>query len=320
MNQPLKRRQFLRLSMALTTAPAVLLSRSQPALAQQQPPKEAEQLTHYQLGPQIWLRWDNAPLTSYRAHPKQKYPYFYPLTGPVSGLSLTSETALPWPHHRSLFFSCDRVNSGNYWQEDLDRGQIISTGPRVAESTKTSAVIVDQCEWTVPGRPVQMRDKRRFTITVSNPRLRLLDAEIEWIAVEDVTVQKTNHALYAIRAAIDISPWGGGTLVSSEGQVGEKNTFGKPARWCAFYGKRPQAKSEPVEGIALMDHPNNPWAPCPWFTRDYGNISPMPFNWIEEPWRLAAGKSVHLKYRVAMFAGDPEEAGIESLYRSWIKS
>jgi hypothetical protein len=320
MNQPLKRRQFLRLSMALTTAPAVLLSRSQPALAQQQPPKEAEQLTHYQLGPQIWLRWDNAPLTSYRAHPKQKYPYFYPLTGPVSGLSLTSETALPWPHHRSLFFSCDRVNSGNYWQEDLDRGQIISTGPRVAESSKTSAVIVDQCEWAVPGKPVQMRDKRRFTITVSNPRLRLLDAEIEWIAVEDVTVQKTNHALYAIRAAIDISPWGGGTLVSSEGQVGEKNTFGKPARWCAFYGKRPQAKSEPVEGIALMDHPNNPWAPCPWFTRDYGNISPMPFNWIEEPWRLAAGKSVHLKYRVAMFAGDPEEAGIESLYRSWIKS
>jgi hypothetical protein len=320
MIHPIQRRQFLRLSVALAAAPAVLISRPQLALGQQHPPREAEQLTHYQVGPHIWLRWDNAPLTSYRAQPKQKYPYFYPLIGPVSGLSLTSETALPWPHHRSLFFSCDRVNGGNYWQEGLERGQIVSTGPRVAESTKTSAVILDQCEWAVPGRPVQMKDQRKFTLTISNPQLRLIDAEIEWSAVEDVTIQKTNHALYSIRAAIDISPWGGGTLVSSEKQVGEKNTFGKPARWCAFYGKRLQAKGEPVEGIALMDHPTNPWAPCPWFTRDYGMISPMPFNWIDEPWRLPAGESVHLKYRVALFTGSPEEAGIETLYRSWVKT
>ena len=314
----MQRRQFLRLSMALAAAPAVLLSRSQPALAQRHPPTGAEQLTHYQLGPQIWLRWDNSPLTSYRAQPKQKYPYFYPLTGPVSGLSLTSETALPWPHHRSLYFGCDRVNGGNYWQEDLERGQIISAGPRVAESTKTSAVIVDQCEWAIPGQPAQMKDERKFTISIPNPRLRLIDADIEWSAVTDVTVQKTNHALYSVRSAIDICPWGGGALVSSEGETGEKNTFGKPARWCAFYGKRAQAKGEPVEGIALMDHPSNPWAPCPWFTRDYGMMSPMPFNWIEEPWHLAAGKSVRLRHRVVLFAGDPKEAGLDDLYRAWI--
>ncbi|MHC1767788.1 MAG: DUF6807 family protein [Verrucomicrobiia bacterium] len=313
----MKRRQFLRLSMAVGAAPALLFSRSQLALAQKHPPPEGEQLTHYQLGPQIWLRWDNAPLTCYRAQPKQKYPYLYPLSGPVSGLSLTSETALPWPHHRSLFFACDRVNGGNYWQEDLERGQIISSGPRVVESAKTSAVIVDQCEWAVPGQPVQMKDRRKFTVAVPSPRLRLIDAEIEWIAEADVTVQKTNHALYSIRAATDISPWGGGTLVSSEGRTGEKNTFGKPARWCAFYGKRAPEKSGPVEGIALMDHPSNPWSPCPWFTRDYGFISPMPFQWIEEPWKLAAGKTARLKYRVVLFAGEPQEAGIENLYRSW---
>jgi hypothetical protein len=317
--KPLDRRCFLRLSSAVLAAP-VMMGRCGGAMAQQQPPPEAEQLTHYQLGPQVWLRWNNAPLTSYRAQPKQKYPYFYPVVGPVSGLSLTSETALPWPHHRSLYFSCDRLNGGNYWQEDLDRGQIVSTGLRVAEGTKTSAVIVDQCEWAVPGQPVQMTDRRKFTVTIAGPRLRLIDAEIEWTAVTDVTVQKTNHALYSVRAAIDISPWGGGTLVSSEGAVGEKNTFGKEARWCAFYGKRVQAKDEPVEGIALMDYPRNPWAPCPWFTRDYGMISPMPFNWIEEPWRLAAGKSVPLKYRVALFGGDPEEAGIETLYREWVRA
>lgn len=313
----MKRRQFLRLSLAVGAAPAVLVSRPAPTLAQQQPPPEAEQLTHYQLGPEIWLRWNNAPLICYRAQPKQKYPYFYPLAGPVSGLSLTSETALPWPHHRSLFFACDRVNGGNYWQEGLERGQIISGGPHVAESDKTSAVIVDHCEWAVPGHPVQMKDHRKFTVTVPSPRLRLIDAEIEWTALTDVTVQKSNHALYSIRAAIDLSPWGGGTLISSEGKTGENETFGQPARWCAFYGKRGPDRNGPVEGIALMDHPSNPWAPCPWFTRDYGFISPMPFNWIEQPWQLAAGKSVQLKYRVVLFSGDPQEAGIEDLFQSF---
>jgi hypothetical protein len=311
------RRRFLRLSLTAAAVPAAIGFNLSRAVAQQQPPPGAEELTSYQVGPHIWLRWNNAPFTSYRAHPKQKYPYFYPLAGPVTGLSLTSETALPWPHHRSLYFSCDRLNGGNYWQEDLDRGQIISTGARIAEATKTSAIILDECEWAVPGQPVQMTDRRKFAVTVVNPRLRLIDAEIDWIAVKDVTVQRTNHALYSIRVAIDLSPWGGGTLVSSEGGTGESETFGKPARWCAFYGTRAQAHNQPVEGIALMDHPANPWAPCPWFTRDYGMMSPMPFNWIQEPWRLPAGESVHLRYRVALFAGDPHEAGIEKLYRDW---
>lgn len=320
MKRPLDRRDFLRCSLAAAALPAGAGLLARQARAQQQPPPGAENLTHYQIGPHIWLRWNNEPLTSYRAHPKQKYPYFYPLVGPVSGLSLTSETALPWPHHRSLYFSCDRLNGGNYWQEGLDRGQIISQGPRVGEADAHSVDILDECEWAVPGEPVQMTDRRRFTVTVAGPRLRLFDAHIEWIAVEDVTVQRTNHALFSIRSAVDISPWGGGTLVSSEGAVGEQATFGKPARWCAIYGRRAKAQGAPVEGIALFEHPSNPWEDCPWFTRDYGFLSPMPFNWIEEPWRLPAGESVHLKYRVAVFAGDHEEAEIDSLYRQWVET
>src|SRR5690606_38906368 len=125
-------------------------------------------------------------------------------------------------------------------------------------------------------------------------------------------------ALFAIRVANDLSPWGGGRLVSSEGLEGEAQTFGKPARWCAFYGKRTQVKGEPTEGIALMDHPQSSWALCPWFTRDYGNISPMLFNWIKEPWQLAAGQSVLIRHRVVMIAGDPQEAGLDKLYQEWI--
>jgi hypothetical protein len=324
-SQDVTRRNFLRGSVAALALPAGMQALSSTAVAQQQPPDGAAKLTAYHeaelggkvRGPHLWLRWDNEVLTSYRAHQTQKYPYFFPLNGPVSGQSLTAETALPWPHHRSVYFSCDRVSGANYWQQGLERGQIKSTGPEIVETTDTSAVIRDACEWAVPGDSPQMSDSRKFTIKVENPRLWTIDAEIEWKAIVDIEVTKTNHALFSVRCAPDISSWGGGTLESSEGNVGEADTFGKPARWCAFYDKRRRAINEVVEGIALFDHPKNPWNPCPWFTRDYGMISPMPFQWITEPWRLPAGQSVNLKYKVVAFAGDPREAELTRGYSRW---
>ena len=161
-----------------------------------------------------------------------------------------------------------------------------------------------------------MRDRRQFTISIAGPRLHILDADITWTAIVDTTVLKTNHSLFALRAAHDITPWGGGTLVNSNGQEGEKATFGQGAAWCAYFGKR-QGNPGVVEGIALLDHPSNPWTPSPWFTRDYGFISPTPMNFLDKSWELAAGQSVSLKYRVLLFAGDAKEAEIERIYQEW---
>lgn len=322
----LSRRGFLRGSVTALAAPAGMQALSSAASAQQQPPEGAAKLTAYHeaeiggevRGPHLWFRWDNEVLTSYRAHQTQKYPYFYPMIGPVSGQSLTAESALPWPHHRSMYFSCDRLNGANYWQQGLERGQIKSGGPQAIETTEDSAVIRDVCEWAVPGEPVQMTDERTFRIKIESPRLWTIDAEIDWRAVVDVEVTKTNHGLFSIRCAPDISTWGGGTLMANDGRIGEESTFGEPAQWCAFFGKRRRAKDEAVEGIALFEHPENPWNPCPWFTRDYGFISPMPFQWITDPWRLPAGQSLRLRYKVAAFAGDPEQADLAGLYDRWV--
>lgn len=69
--------------------------------------------------------------TSYRFQPDEKYPFFFPVNGPVSGAGVTSMRNGQYPHHSSLFFGCDRVNGGNYWQEGLERGRIISVGARI---------------------------------------------------------------------------------------------------------------------------------------------------------------------------------------------
>jgi len=325
------RRRFIQRSCAaLAAVPAVVgltaaaepgkpaAAAAKPAVAKAVPakPEPSDKLTAYQVDAQIWLRWNNAALTSYRAHPTQKYPYFYPLSGPLSGLSLTTESSLPWPHHRSLLFACDHVNGGNYWQGDVKAGQIFSQELKLGAVTPQSAEILDRCQWNKPGEPPIAADQRKFTVTVAGPRLHTIDAEIIWSAVQNVTVTKTNHSLFALRAAPDIIPTAGGTLVNADGKSGEKATFGQKSAWCCYYGKR-AACGNLLEGIALFDHPQNPWAPSPWFTRDYGFISPSPFNFLEKPWELAAGKSVHLRYRVVLFAGDPAEAGLEQLYKEW---
>jgi hypothetical protein len=321
MDSQLHRRAFLQTSTLALFAAASGAGLSDVQGAEKAPPRKgpAEDfsgLTAYQLGPQIWIRLDNRPLTCYRAHRSQKYPYFYPLTGPLSGLPLTDETTLPYPHHRSLFFACDRVNGGNYWQEGYETGQILSSGPKLEMESKEKIVIADRTDWQKPGGPVVMRDSRQLTITAPSAEVRFVDWEIQWTAVENVTVVKTNHSLFSIRAALDITPKGGGNLMNAEGETGEKGTYGKKSAWCGFYGKRAQQPGV-TEGIAIFDHPKNPWAPTPWFTRDYGFASPTPLYFVETDWKLPAGESVNLKYRVVLHAGDPGKANLAGLYKQW---
>lgn len=313
------RRRFLKAAAIVSAAP--LAARAAAAAAAKAPAaapasEDTRGLSVYELGPQIWIRFNNRPLTCYRAHRSQKYPYLFPLSGPISGLSLTDETTLPYPHHRSLFFGCDRVNGGNYWQEGFETGQILSSGPKVAEATRQQVTITDECDWQKPGGPVILKDQRTITISAPDEKLHTIDWTITLKALEPITVLKTNHSLFSMRAALDIAPKGGGNLVNAEGKSGEKATAGVKSAWCDFYGKR-AGMPNAVEGIAILDHPKNPWAPTPWFTRDYGFASPTPLNFIDQPWTIPARNSVTFRYAVVLHAGDPAAANLARLFEQW---
>ena len=84
-----------------------------------------------------------------------------------------------YPHHTSLFFGCDRVNGGNYWQEGLDRGRIISIGARILEAKGERVVIEDECIWKRPDAEAPIKDKRLITISSPSKSLYQLDFEIE---------------------------------------------------------------------------------------------------------------------------------------------
>jgi len=269
------------------------------------------------IGNRIDVTVGNQFFTSYRFEEDEKYPFFFPVNGPVSGGSVTSMRNGTYPHHSSLFFGCDRVNGGNYWQEGLERGRIVSLGARVVETGGEKAVITDECVWKRPDADAPVKDKRTITVFSPCDGLYVLDFDIEMEMLEDVTIEKTNHSLFSARIAEDLTVKQGGVMVNSEGDTGEKETFGTPSPWMDYYGTRKTG----VEGIAILQHPSNRWYPSKWFTRDYGFMSPTPMWWPEngENITLAKGEKVALRYRVLVHKGTPEEAGVAKLFKKYCK-
>jgi hypothetical protein len=278
-------------------------------------PISAAKITAVRVGSKINVTIDNKYFTSYIFSDDEKYPFFYPVNGPLSGGSVTSMRNGEYPHHSSLFFGCDLVNGGNYWQEGLERGRIISVNAEIVRQGGDTVIITDECIWSRPGAISPVKDARTFTITAPSATICQIDVEIKMEMLNDVTIKKTNHSLFSVRMAADLSVKNGGTMINTEGAKSEKETFGKKSPWMDYYGKRGDA----IEGIAILQHPSNPWYPSPWFTRDYGFMSPTPMYWPENGTDtfLKKGTVLNLRYRVLVHSGDNNQAKIAEEFEKY---
>jgi hypothetical protein len=263
---------------------------------------------------QVTVTVDGKLFTCYKFAASQKYPYFWPVNGPASGKSITTETSQPYPHHHSLFFGCDRVNGGNYWQQGNERGQIVSQRPKLIKASGERVVFTDNCLWQQPGKEPIILDRRRFVISAPNEGLRFIDFEISLEPLTDIHILKTNHSLFSARVVPELSVKSGGTLVNAEGKTGEKQTWGVSSPWCDYSGTRDGI----TEGLAILQHPHNRWFPAKWFTRDYGFFSPTPMNWLKDGrLEMAKGQKLTLRYRVVVHTNDAKTAGIKRIFEQY---
>lgn len=252
--------------------------------------------------------------TEYLFTSESKYPYFFPVNGPRTGRSVTVRNTEPYPHHSSLFFGCDKVSGGNYWQEGLERGRIVSKEVRLTRASGSEIAFDQDCRWERPGAEAPFDDHRQIVISAPSPDLRLIDFAIMLVARTNVWIGKSNHSLFAVRVASEISVKGGGSLVNAHGDRAERGTFGRPSPWADYRGDR----GGETEGIAILVHPKDHWFPPRWFTRDYGFMSPTPMNWLEgNALTLAAGEKLHFRYRVIVHAGDFTSQDLEKEFRRW---
>lgn len=257
---------------------------------------------------------NNNFFTSYIFSQDEKYPFFFPVNGP-SNASVTSMRNGNYPHHSSLFFGCDRVNDGNYWQEGLEKGQIIALRTDIVQSGGEKVVIENECIWRRPNANAPVKDFRTITITAPSKDLYQIDFDVTMEMLMDVTILKTNHSLFSGRMDPDLAVINGGTMINAEGNTGEKGTFGVKSPWIDCSGKR----GDKLEGMAIMQHPSNPWYPSPWFTRDYGFFSPTPMYWPQDDKAtvLKKGEKLALRYRVLVHAGDHKAANVAQLFEKY---
>jgi len=254
--------------------------------------------------------------TEYLYLDTEKYPYFYPLNGPLSGDTITTLRETNYPHHSSIFFGCDQVNGGNYWQEGLERGRIVVKDTKLMKASGPEIVIEQTCRWERPGAEAPFDDIRRIVITAPTATTRCLDFSVKLKARMPVKILKTNHSLFSARMKPELSAAQGGLLFNAEGRKGETNTAGQTSAWMTARGTR----NGKTEGLVLMDHPSNKWFPSPWFTREYGFLSPTPMYWLEGgELNVAKDEAISLSYRVQVYAGELSREQIQAEFEKWSK-
>jgi hypothetical protein len=270
-----------------------------------------------------------APFGELYFGPDSPKPYFAPLRS-ASGKIVTRQ----WPmvkdlgetkdhqHHRGLWLGYIDVNGFNFWENEFsyhraNGGKMVTT--KVDVHRNSVHLVAD---WLGPAGEKVLTEDRTMTFS-ADATLRIVDFEATLTAGDKpAAFGDDKDGAFGIRMADKLTEkTGTGVITNSAGVRTMKEAWGKPANWLDYSG---MLEDEPV-GIAIFDHPNSFHHPARWHARDYGLVSANPFaDKAYDPsqparnYKLDAGASVHLRYRVVVH-GKLDGAAIQKLYEAWVK-
>lgn len=258
--------------------------------------------------------------------PDEGKPYFHPVC-------LPDGTVLTWLRppdhwwHRALWFSWKLINKLNYWEENRQRksqGTTELTAVTHRRLPGGSVEVEMHISYHPPGEPAVLKEIRKIAISPpdANKRYRM-----DWA----MTFTAQDREVVLDRTPIPGEPggkgWGGYAGLSvrttramknyhtlnSEGQR-DMAGHGKPARWLDFTG----VVDGKEVGVALFDHPGNERHPTPMYVimrGTFGYCSPAFL--FKAPYRLAAGKSLALFYRVMIHPGRLGKEDLEAEFKDF---
>jgi Methane oxygenase PmoA len=224
-------------------------------------------------------------------------------------------------HHRGLWWGHRNVSGSDIWTEFDGHGSIRSNSEPILTTTPETVEILHQMTWHSPdGRPLvhDTRTLRGYAADANGARI--LDVELKLCAASDTaTLSDTKEAgLVALRVAPEMEERRGGRITLSTGATGEGEAWGKPAKWCHYFGTIDGAEA----GIAVFDHPDNP-LPAYWHVRDYGLLAVNPFGLkdFDDTSRsgavtLTADSALHSRYRILVHDGSVE---VDTHYDAYLR-
>jgi hypothetical protein len=284
-----------------------------------------------QVPDQISIDLDGKPFTTFHSGAAEGKPYLAPLRS-ASGKIITRRFPMETIagesrdhlHHRGLWFSYDDVNGVKFWENDPTykdprTGTIVATTADWQPDSKTLETIFN---WNDHGGKTILVEHRVMAFGAS-PTLRIIDFDITLHARGKVVFGDTKEGAFAIRLADALTEKAGsGKMVNADGKQGMAAIWGKRSAWVDYSGTLDGEKL----GVAIFDHPSNPGYPEHWHARDYGLFALNPwgqhaFDPAAEELRttMAAGGSLHFRWRVVIHEGDARSAHIAELYAEFAK-
>jgi hypothetical protein len=260
---------------------------------------------------QVSLRIDGEEKTRWHFGDEYPRPFFYPFHGP-SGVSLTRmghPGAQNHDHHRSVWFAHHDIGGVDFWSDNTE-GRVRQKYWYRYRDGDDEAIMTSVLGWfDGEGRELMEQDVVAALIPQGENE-HLLEIQITMrpgAKVEEVELGKTNFGFLAVRVSKTLSNYfGGGEISNSEGQVGEKEIFGKPSRWMDYSGPvvvgTGLERRAVTEGVTYFDHPENPRHPVKWHVRSDGWMGAS--FCMDEGFTVKREQPLVLRYLLHAHAGD----------------
>src|SRR5262245_44337027 len=181
---------------------------------------------------QVAFQVDGAERVRWHFGPQYPRPFFYPLVGPASGLSLTRmghPGAPDHDHHRSIWFAHEKVSGVNFWG-DATMARVRQKQWLAYQDGENEAVMAVRLGWFDGHDPKELLEQDLLVALIPG---REEESLVEFQSsfrpfAEQLEFGKTNFGFLAVRVAKAVSAFfGGGTLTNSAGAAGEPAIFGK---------------------------------------------------------------------------------------------
>ena len=301
---------------------------------------------------------DGQVFTSYCYWDAQKKPILYPLRS-AKGTVVTRSFPLAkvagertdHPHHVSVYFNYGNINGVDFWNNSGGTGSekmgtIKHRAVKAIKNGKTAGELDVTMDWLMPdGAKVLQQDEK--LVFRSAKDLRVIDRIITLTAQgQKVVFGDSKEGALGIRVARQLEEPStrpeiftdeqgnptkvpvmdntgvSGVYLSSEGKVGEKESWGTRAKWMTLSGT---VKGEDVV-IGIFDHPKNSTFPTYWHNRGYGLFAANPFgakdftkgatvlNFTLEP-----GQKATFRFRIIVNSGKLTKEQTEALYNQFVK-
>ncbi len=270
---------------------------------------------------QVSIQRDGAELCRLYFAADQQRPFIFPIIGPT-GRMLTRmghpHDPVGHSHHNSVWFSHEKAGGVNFWTDRAGKEQKLGRIQHLrvlrSEDSDKATFVETENAWLDPNNAPVLHDKRRVSTRPLENGEWLLELDLQLEArTADALLEQTAFGLLGVRMAKTIGVTdGGGTIRNSEGGTDEKECFRKPARWMDYSG--PVANGV-IEGITILDHPDNANHPVPFHCRNDGWMGAA----LTFPGALTIKRDAPLRLRYALYvhSGAASSDKIEARWKAF---